>query len=157
MRSFSSFNPAIVMLKRSGVYLVNPGPKQQSKKFTGIKIIEASSDETLENIHRLSKHDQWLAHFNCRSLMAIDELRLTFQDLHPLFIGITETWLDIALYQMLRLKYRDFPHSVLIGKTIPAEEVSHYIYPRANGAKRRARVLIPHGYLHPGKGKHSEV
>ena len=37
------------------------------------------------------------------------------------------------------------------------------IYPRANGAKRRsgrqpgARVLIPHGYLHPGKGKHSEV
>ena len=29
--------------------------------------------------------------------------------------------------------------------------------PRANGAKRRARVLIPHGYLHPGKGKHSEV
>ena len=30
-------------------------------------------------------------------------------------------------------------------------------YPRANGAKRRARVLIPHGYLHPGKGKHSEV
>ena len=31
------------------------------------------------------------------------------------------------------------------------------INPRANGAKRRARVLIPHGYLHPGKGKHSEV
>ena len=29
--------------------------------------------------------------------------------------------------------------------------------PRANGAKRRVRVLIPHGYLHPGKGKHSEV
>ena len=25
--------------------------------------------------------------------------------------------------------------------------------PRANGA----RVLIPHGYLHPGKGKHSKV
>ena len=29
--------------------------------------------------------------------------------------------------------------------------------PRANGAKRRVRVLIPHGYLHPGNGKHSEV
>ena len=29
--------------------------------------------------------------------------------------------------------------------------------PRANGAKRRARVLIPHGYLHPRKGKRSEV
>jgi hypothetical protein len=34
------------------------------------------------------------------------------------------------------------------------------IYPRANGAERRsgrktgARVLIPSGYLHPGKRKH---
>jgi hypothetical protein len=26
--------------------------------------------------------------------------------------------------------------------------------PRADGAKLRARVLIPPGYLHPGKGKH---
>jgi hypothetical protein len=26
--------------------------------------------------------------------------------------------------------------------------------PRADGAKCRARVLIPPGYLHPGKGKH---
>ena len=34
---------------------------------------------------------------------------------------------------------------------------NHLSHPRANGAKRRARVLIPHGYLHPGKGKHSEV
>ena len=29
-----------------------------------------------------------------------------------------------------------------------------YAYPRADGAKRRARVLIPPGYLHPGKRKH---
>ena len=28
------------------------------------------------------------------------------------------------------------------------------ICPRADGAKRRARVLIPPGYLHPGKRKH---
>jgi hypothetical protein len=34
------------------------------------------------------------------------------------------------------------------------------VYPRANGAERSsgrkpgARVLIPHGYLHPGKRKH---
>jgi hypothetical protein len=28
------------------------------------------------------------------------------------------------------------------------------VCPRADGAKRRARVLIPPGYLHPGKGKH---
>jgi hypothetical protein len=27
-------------------------------------------------------------------------------------------------------------------------------YPRADGAKRRARELIPPGYLHPGKRKH---
>ena len=27
-------------------------------------------------------------------------------------------------------------------------------YPRADGAKRRSRVLIPPGYLHPGKRKH---
>jgi hypothetical protein len=26
--------------------------------------------------------------------------------------------------------------------------------PRTDGAKRRARVLIPPGYLHPGKRKH---
>jgi hypothetical protein len=29
-----------------------------------------------------------------------------------------------------------------------------YTYPRADGAKRRARVLIPPGYLHQGKRKH---
>jgi hypothetical protein len=28
------------------------------------------------------------------------------------------------------------------------------VCPRADGAKRRARVLIPPGYLHPGKRKH---
>jgi hypothetical protein len=27
-------------------------------------------------------------------------------------------------------------------------------FPRADGAKCRARVLIPPGYLHPGKQKH---
>ncbi len=27
--------------------------------------------------------------------------------------------------------------------------------PRANGARRG--LLIPHGYLHPGKSEHSEV
>ena len=28
------------------------------------------------------------------------------------------------------------------------------VYPRADGAKCRARVLIPPGYLHAQKGKH---
>ena len=37
------------------------------------------------------------------------------------------------------------------------KKASNFNNPRANGAKRRARVLIPHGYLDPGKGKHSEV
>ena len=27
----------------------------------------------------------------------IDELRLTFQDIRPVFIGITETWLDNSI------------------------------------------------------------
>jgi hypothetical protein len=37
---------------------------------------------------------------------------------------------------------------------------SEYTSPRANGAERRSgrqpgvRLLIPPGYLHPGKGKH---
>jgi hypothetical protein len=31
---------------------------------------------------------------------------------------------------------------------------SHFVSPRADGAKRRARVLIPPGYLNPGKGPH---
>jgi hypothetical protein len=30
----------------------------------------------------------------------------------------------------------------------------NFYYPRADGAKRRARVLIPPGYLHPGKRKY---
>jgi hypothetical protein len=32
--------------------------------------------------------------------------------------------------------------------------LQRFDFPRADGAKRRARVLIPPGYLHPGKGKH---
>ena len=34
------------------------------------------------------------------------------------------------------------------------ELLPNKINPRADGAKRRARVLIPPGYLHPGKRKH---
>ena len=34
------------------------------------------------------------------------------------------------------------------------EEQQFELHPRADGAKRRARVLIPPGYLHPGKRKH---
>jgi hypothetical protein len=32
--------------------------------------------------------------------------------------------------------------------------IGRTINPRADGAKRRARVQIPPGYLHPGKRKH---
>ena len=39
-------------------------------------------------------------------------------------------------------------HYTTVYKTI-----QHY-NPRADDAKRRARVLIPPGYLHPGKRKH---
>ena len=58
-KSSAMFNPAIVMLTRSGVNLVNPGPEQLL-----------------------------LAHFNCRSLMAhIDEVRLTFQNINPYLLA----------------------------------------------------------------------
>ena len=37
-------------------------------------------------------------------------------------------------------------------------EIAKYLdNPRADGAKRRARVLIPHGDLHPVVLEHSEV
>ena len=38
--------------------------------------------------------------------------------------------------------------------TIARRNIHYLFYPRAGGAKRRARVLIPPGYLHPGKRKH---
>ena len=61
-----------------------------------------------------------------------------------------------------------FPSSAYTGKTTNSilatvyycENYLLYFCPRANGAERRsgrqpgARVLIPPGYLHPGKGKH---
>ena len=33
-------------------------------------------------------------------------------------------------------------------------DCARVVSPRADGAKRRAKVLIPPGYLHPGKRKH---
>ena len=56
--------------------------------------------------------------------------------------------------QQLRLLHTP-SNLVLVVVLVVAAKAPYY--PRANGAKRRARVLIPHGYLHPGKGKHSEV
>jgi hypothetical protein len=43
-----------------------------------------------------------------------------------------------------------------ITKSLTTEHkwIDTIVYPRADGAKRRARVLIPPGYLHPGKRKH---
>ena len=40
--------------------------------------------------------------------------------------------------------------------TVQVSKISlcSYFYPRADGAKRRAKVLIPPGYLHPEKRKH---
>ena len=42
-------------------------------------------------------------------------------------------------------------------RPITLQPVFEKVFPRADGAKRRARVLIPPGYLHPGKGSISEV
>ena len=45
------------------------------------------------------------------------------------------------------------PHTEALGTRL-APPTLFIFYPRADGAKRRARVLIPPGYLHPGKRKH---
>jgi hypothetical protein len=41
-----------------------------------------------------------------------------------------------------------------IDKVVAKQCIKNYYNPRADGAKRRAMVLIPPGYLHPGKRKH---
>ena len=88
-KSSASFNPAIVILTRSGVNIVNPGPEQQPSHL---------AEQQPSHIHRLPKHENWMAHFSCRSIMThMDELRLTFLDIYPLLIGITETWLDNSI------------------------------------------------------------
>ena len=38
--------------------------------------------------------------------------------------------------------------------SLQESELIFHDNPRADGAKHRARVLIPPGYLHPGKRKH---
>jgi hypothetical protein len=48
--------------------------------------------------------------------------------------------------KLSRLARKHFDKFTLTGEIWPC--------PRADGAKRRARVLIPPGYLHPGKRKH---
>ena len=94
--SSASFNPSIIMLMRSGINLVNPGPKQYCQITAGPNAKTSTNNRRLPTDH--TKSEPWLAHFNCRSIMAhIDELRLTFQDIRPLFIGITETWLDSSI------------------------------------------------------------
>ena len=46
------------------------------------------------------------------------------------------------------------PYGEVESHTIRNVQVISKFYPRANGAKRRARVLIPLGCLPPGKRKH---
>jgi hypothetical protein len=51
-------------------------------------------------------------------------------------------------------------HPIALDVIYPYNLVNQYSCPRSNGAERRsgrkpgARVLIPLGYLHPGKGTH---
>ena len=44
--------------------------------------------------------------------------------------------------------------SCFIAKSVGQYNAQKRHIPRANGAERRARVLIRPGYLHPGKRKH---
>ena len=43
---------------------------------------------------------------------------------------------------------------MMMMQTCADDKHSNSVYPRADGAKRRARVLIPPGYLYPGKRTH---
>jgi hypothetical protein len=54
---------------------------------------------------------------------------------------------------LLGLYRKVFAFGLSGGKYFPVQ-TSLSVNPRADGAKRRARVLIPPGYLHPGKRKH---
>lgn len=81
----------------------HPGPRNDASNTLNTSsyqtTVMSSNTRTSNNTcHLPIKLEPWLAHFNCRSIMAhIDELRLTFQDIRPLFIGISETWLDDSI------------------------------------------------------------
>ena len=95
-KSTASFNPAWVMLTRSGVNLVNPGPNQREPtvaSYSREQPSNAISSTSSTTGTRLNK--PWVIHIDSRSIVPhIDELRLIFRDSFPSVIAITETWLD---------------------------------------------------------------
>ena len=103
VKSSATFNPAILMLTRSGINLVNPGPErriieQDNSNITttpgsahSIQLINSASSPSLEK--------PWITHMNCRSIIShIDELRVTFKHVSPQCIAITETWLNDSIF-----------------------------------------------------------
>jgi hypothetical protein len=60
------------------------------------------------------------------------------------------------LVQVLPWQHNIFQFSIFLIFFFTKRQISWKIktFPRDDGAKRRARVLIPPGYLHPGKRKH---
>jgi hypothetical protein len=58
------------------------------------------------------------------------------------------------LYERLKNYRAIFGGTLLFRKAVKNCIIEILFYPRADGTKRRARVLIPPGYLHSGKRKH---
>ena len=72
---------------------------------------------------------------------------LTHLEMHPNTLFLETNFSPLAL-----LVEMSSVRGLQISVELPTMRKS--LYPRADGAKRRARVLIPPGYLHPGKQKH---
>ncbi len=60
------------------------------------------------------------------------------------------------LYKIVSYKKRDFEHELVVCLLRMSEYYVIFPEPTARSAVRRG-LLIPHGYLHPGKCEHSEV
>lgn len=92
--SLATFNPAITMLTRSGINLMNPGPERRTIKQENPNIITTPySAHSIQPINLAScprLEEPCITHMNCRSIIPhIDELRKTFQCVSAQFIAFT--------------------------------------------------------------------
>lgn len=89
------------MLTRSGVNLINPGPDRRTIEQDNSSISTPNSTHPSQPVNSAScptLKEPWITHMNCRSIIPhIDELRISFKHISPLFIAITETWLDDSI------------------------------------------------------------
>lgn len=84
--------------------MLNPGPQnsQTVSKTTSVntprKPVTSSTSAARAAGQTPENRNPWIIHFNCRSLVKhIDEMRLIFKDSTPVFIAITEMWLNDSI------------------------------------------------------------